>query len=37
LKTRKELLDIATWHTSIEDEVRAIFIRGEGKVALAGS
>jgi hypothetical protein len=35
-KTTKELLDIATRHTSGEEAVGAIFVQGNGKVAPSG-
>jgi hypothetical protein len=36
-KTKKQLLDIATQHTSREEVVRAIFVQGDGKMILNGS
>jgi hypothetical protein len=36
-KTKKQLFDIATQHTSGEEAVRAVFVQGDGKMILNGS
>jgi hypothetical protein len=36
-KTTKVILDIATWHTSSEEAVEAIFVQGDGKMTPDGS
>jgi hypothetical protein len=33
-KTMKELLDIATRHTSCEEEIGTVFVQGDGKTVL---